>query len=69
MMKKTFTITGMHCSSCAMNIDGALEDTNGVTESSTNYASQKTTVSFDETKISEKHIVQIIADLGYTAKI
>jgi hypothetical protein len=24
------TITGMHCTSCAMNIDGVLEETDGV---------------------------------------
>ena len=32
------TIEGMHCTSCAMNIDGALEDTEGVFNSETSYA-------------------------------
>ena len=67
MKTLTFTISGMHCTSCAMNIDGELEDTDGVTESTTNYASQKTTVSFDEGKVDEEKIISIIKDLGYTA--
>lgn len=69
MTKKIFTITGMHCGSCAMNIDGELEDTSGVIESTTNYAAAKTTVSFDEKKISEGKIIEIIAGLGYTAMV
>lgn len=67
MITKTFAISGMHCSSCAMNIDGELEDTTGVEKATTNYASQKTTVTFDETKITEKDIANIIKNLGYTA--
>ena len=36
-IKKSFSIKGMYCSACAMNIDGELEDTEGVEESNTNY--------------------------------
>ncbi len=54
MTKKKFKITGMHCTSCAMNIDGELEDTEGVKESSTNYAKQETEVEFDEKKLDAK---------------
>jgi copper chaperone CopZ len=67
MITKTFSISGMHCSSCAINIDGELEDTVGVKESSTHYASQKTTVTFDSEKITEKEIISIVKGLGYTA--
>lgn len=63
----TLKISGMHCSSCAMNIDGELEDAEGVKEASTNYAAQKTEVTFDEAKIAEKQIITIIEGLGYTA--
>ena len=30
MLTLMFTIIGMHCSSCAMSIDGELEDTEGI---------------------------------------
>ena len=42
MKKLVLKIKGMHCTSCAMNIDGELEDTKGVKEANTSYAKQKT---------------------------
>lgn len=65
IVKKKLKITGMHCTSCAMNIDGELEDTEGVHESNTSYAKQVTEVSFDPEKVSEKKIIKIINDLSY----
>lgn len=67
MTKKKFKITGMHCTSCAMNIDGELEDTEGVKEANTNYAKQETVVEFDEKKLDEKKVLEIIKSVGYTA--
>ena len=58
-------ITNMHCVSCAMNIDGELEDTLGVAESNTNYAKSQTAVTFDPGKISEGKIKEIVNKLGY----
>ena len=67
MKQLTFKIEGMHCTSCAFNIDGELEDTNGVKESSTNYAKQVTEVVFDESIVDEKQLQKVISELGYTA--
>lgn len=67
MTKKLFSIKGMHCSSCAMSIDGELEDTSGVKSSNTNYVKSQTEVEFDESKLSEKDIVKIIQKVGYNA--
>ncbi len=68
MVKKIqFKINGMHCTSCAMNIDGDLEDTPGVKESNTNYAKALTQVTFDSDKISEEEIIKIIKNTGYDA--
>lgn len=61
-------IVGMHCTSCAFNIDGELEDTAGVIESKTNYAKQQTEVTFEQEKVTEKKILQIIEQVGYDAK-
>ena len=52
MTKKTFRLSGMHCTSCAMNIDFALEDM-GVKSAKTSYAKQETEVEFDEQKIKK----------------
>lgn len=63
----TLKITGMHCVSCTMNIDGELEDTKGVKESSTNFIKAKTVVSYDETLVTDKDIIKIIKTAGYDA--
>lgn len=68
-MDKTKTIklkiTGMHCTSCAMNIDGELEDTEGIFESNTNYAKEVTEVAFDPKKLTPEKIQSIIKSVGY----
>lgn len=63
--KKVFKIIGMHCVSCAMNIDGELEETDGVKKSITSYAKQQTEVEFEEEKITEITITEIIKRVGY----
>lgn len=64
-------IFGMHCTSCAMNIDGELEDTEGVKESKTNYAKQVTEVTFDPEIVSVDKMISIIRTLdeAYDAEI
>lgn len=59
----------MHCTSCAFNIDGELEDTEGVKESNTNYAKQTTEVTFDSKVVKEDKIVAIIKNIGYSADV
>lgn len=63
MTKKTFTIDGMHCTSCALLIESDLEDA-GV-KASCSYAKQTLDVEFDEKKIAEKKITDVIAKAGY----
>jgi copper chaperone CopZ len=63
----TLSITGMHCQSCALNIDGALEDTPGVISASTNFARANVQVSYDATKVQVEELVHILHDLGYEA--
>lgn len=69
IVKKVFSIKGMHCTSCAFNIDGELEDTAGVIESKTNYAKSITEVRYDDEKISDMKIIEIIKTVGYSAKV
>lgn len=71
MKKIKLKITGMHCTSCAMNIDGELEDTDGVKEAKTNYAKQQSEVTFDEKKVSVNQIISIVhkTDDKYEAEV
>ena len=65
MKSLKFKIAGMHCTSCAFDIDGQLEDQEGVLESYTNYAKSETEVKFDESKITDKKIMDVIKKVGY----
>lgn len=58
-------LSGMHCTSCALNIDGELEDAEGIQSASTSYARQQVEVIFDPEKISIEKIRQIIKNTGY----
>ena len=63
----TLEINGMHCLSCAINIDFELEDIDGVTDARTDYARQKTVITFDEQKVKPDQMIAIITKLGYEA--
>lgn len=67
MKKIKLNIEGMHCTSCAMNIDGELEDTDGVKSANTSYAKQLTEVEFDEERLNEAQIIKAIKKAGYSA--
>lgn len=65
----TFHVSGMHCASCASNIQRKLRKTSGVAEAAVNYANEQATVTYDDTKITKPAIAQAIADVGYHAHI
>jgi len=67
MTKKTFNVEGMHCTSCAMVIESDLEDV-GV-KAKCSYAKQTLETEFDENKISEKTISEVVKKSGYTLTI
>lgn len=69
MTKQVFKITGMHCVSCSMNIDGELEDTEGIKEAYTNFAKAVSEVTYDEEKMNPKKIIEVIKKLGYDAVV
>jgi copper chaperone CopZ len=67
VVTQTIQIKGMHCTSCAMNIDGELEELPGVQRAETHFASGKTTITYDPTLINQPQLSETIKKLGYTA--
>lgn len=61
----TFKISGMHCTSCAMTIDGALEDTVGVFRAETSYAAGTVKIEYDSKKVSVDSLKRVITTEGY----
>lgn len=64
----TLKLSGLHCTSCAVNIDLSLEDLPGVIESKTNYQKSESTISYDPEKTNLKAIQKEIQNLGYQIK-
>lgn len=63
MINKTYQVKNMHCASCALLIEGDLEDV-GV-KANCNYAKAMLEVEFDEDKISEDKVKKVVKTTGY----
>ena len=60
-----FTVTGMHCASCGMLVDDAVEDVVGVVQSHTDVKRKRTTVTYDSAKTAPGAILAAISGTGY----
>lgn len=63
----TFTVSGMHCGSCALLIDDALEDLPGIISTQTSVKSARTAVDLDPDQTGVQEVVATITELGYQA--
>ncbi|MEV4203111.1 heavy-metal-associated domain-containing protein [Micromonospora globbae] len=66
---RTFTVEGMHCASCGMLIDDALEDLEGVTSSTTSLRTGQAKVDLDPTRCTPDDVIAAIVEAGYTARL
>jgi len=65
----TLSVQGMHCGSCSLLIDEALENLAGVRRSQTSLRACTTTVHVDLNACPADALVAEIHDLGYTAHL
>lgn len=68
MKKVTIKIGGMHCTSCVMNIEWALEDLPGAKKVSVSYAKQIAEIETEEDR-DPAELVAAVRKLGYDAEI
>ena len=61
----TLKLDGMHCSSCSLNIDGELEELEGVITVKTSYARSVAVVEYDPAVVALAKIHETIEALGY----
>lgn len=66
--KQYFKISGMSCVNCALTIEKGLIKMDGVKSAAVNFASEKLTVDYDSSIVSQDEILARIKDLGYEAK-
>ena len=64
-----FTVTGMHCASCGLLIDDAVEELDGVQRSETDSRLGRTIVRADLGVISVDTLAAAIAEAGYAATV
>ncbi|MCR4328261.1 MAG: copper-translocating P-type ATPase [Patescibacteria group bacterium] len=69
MIKKTYSINGMHCASCVATIERVLLKTEGVHSASVNFASESALIEFDNSVISESELAKIVASVGYHLEV
>ncbi|NGY61280.1 heavy-metal-associated domain-containing protein [Lentzea sp. NEAU-D13] len=67
MATHVFQIDGMHCGSCALLIDDALEDLPGVLSTQTKVKQGRATVELDLSRSTPEDVVRVIEELGYQA--
>lgn len=65
----SWQVTGMHCSSCSILIDEAVEDLEGVIASSTSTRRGIARVTFDTTRCDADRITATICEAGYQATL
>ena len=65
MEETILKIQGMHCVSCAVNIENTLKKEKGVFEVNVNFVSEKVNLKFDPRKISIVKIQELIRKMGY----
>ena len=65
--KITINILGMHCSSCALNIENTLKKEKGMFDSKVNFASEKAFVEYDPAQLTPERIYKLINEAGYKA--
>ena len=61
----TLKLSGLHCTSCSLNIDGELEELPGVISSKTSYAKQESVVVYDPKLVTPSQFTSVIEKLGY----
>lgn len=61
----TLKLSGLHCSSCSLNIDSELEDLPGVISTSTSYAKQESVITYDPGLADPSQFSSVIQKLGY----
>ena len=62
---RTIGVSGMHCSTCAETIEGALRGVSGVIRADVNYATDEATVEYNPETVSMEAVRDAIAEAGY----
>lgn len=65
----SFSIQGMFCARCAMDLERALAQHDGVIGACVNYASERATVLYDSTRVKPSQFVAIVQRAGFSTPL
>lgn len=68
-MKKQIQIIGMHCTSCAANIENSLLKVPGVIDVEVNYTTEKASIDVTNDFTNDSDLIKTIVNHGYKAAI
>lgn len=63
------SLSGMHCSSCALLIEKSLGKVEGVKEAHVNFAAEKASVLYDASEAKESDLLNAVKKAGYSAEV
>ena len=64
--KATLDIAGMHCASCALNVENSLKKVEGVSRAAVNFATEKAYVEYDPSALSVHDLERVVEHAGYS---
>ncbi len=68
MEKKIFVVEGMHCGSCAINIEMILKNQEGVQSAAVSFDDKEAVIEYDNEKTDLPKLAETISPLGYTLR-
>ena len=68
-MKKTYTITGMHCSGCANSVKKVLEKIDGVASADVQLTTEKAIIEFSHDGVEDKEIEEAVTSAGFKVEL
>lgn len=63
--KAEIKISGMHCASCALNVEKSLQNLEGVEDAQVNFGTEKATVKYDSGKLDLSELEKTVEDVGF----
>lgn len=69
IIKETFPITGLSCTSCASSVEKRLKSTEGVKDASVNFVTSTAFAEYDDEKMSPEKLQNAVQSIGYNLVI
>ena len=67
--KINLSLSGMHCSSCALLIERSLKKVPGVSQANVNLSAEKAMVTFNEAEVKPQKLIDAVVAAGYQAEL